>query len=393
MSFRLAGALLLFVLLARNVSLYEFGLFSKCFGVAAILGFLVDFGFSQSILRDIAKDPDAALPCISDGLSLKLAISILVLLLTPAFLFIAPSSHNPLALQTLLVGYAITNSFAEFYGVSLRATGRYTEESVLQGAYAAILVLTILLLRPGIYETAIILIALKSAHVALMHVIVRHRIGKVTLSFSLKSWKRTAISGTPYAADAGITNISANVDVIILSSLVGLSSTGVYQAGQKLVQGMSAVALVFSNVYLPKLSRAEHKGSVFRSNALKLTVMMVGSGAIGMALLTLFPSTLVDRLYGDSYTALKPLLPLFGLLLLLRYLNGTAGVILTAMGKQKVRVLSNALSLATLLTTSLFLVPTYGVSGMIYTLLISASVVSLFYFSTLARELTTNCRT
>lgn len=386
-AFRLGSVLVLFVLLARNVSVYEFGLFSKCFGVAAILGFLVDFGFAQSLLRDIPREPDKALAHISAGLSLKLAISMVVIIAVPLLLLAFPSEHNPVGLQVMLVGYAVMNSFSEFYGVSLRATGRYTEESKLQGLYAVLLVLTLVLVRPGIYEAAFILLLLKLLHLTLMQRIVSRRIGRVSLLMSPASWRRTATRGTPYAADAGVTNISANIDVIILASIMGPTIAGTYQAGQKLTQGLNAFALVLSNVYLPQLSRTDPSTASFRTTAIKLCLLMVGCGGFGALVLAFFPSEIVGFLYGRAFDALTPILPMFGLLLLMRYINGSAGIMLTALGMQKIRVIANTASLATLLAASVLLIPTYGLPGMVYSLLISAAIISSLYYFALLRKI------
>gem|GEM_PF-5496878 len=384
MAFRLGSTLFLFVLLARNVSVHDFGLFAKCFGVAAILGFFVDFGFAQSLLRDIAREPSAAVMRISEGISLKLLISALVLTATPIFLTAFPSSANPIGLQVLLASYAILNSFSEFYGVSLRATERYTEESLLQGLFAITLLGLLYALRADINETAVTLVGLKALHVFAMHKLVTKRIGKPHISASLKSLGGTARRGMPYAADAGITNISSNIDVIIVSSTLGLASTGIYQAGQKLTQGMSAFALVFSNVYLPKLSKSCTNAAHLMRMSLQLTFLMLACGGIGAILLAAFPQQLVTAVYGASFSELSNLLPLFACLLLIRYINGAAGVILVARGKQKIRVAANTMSMISLILTALTLIPRIGLRGMVYSLIISSLIICVIYVSTLA---------
>lgn len=384
---RLGGALLLFVILARNVSVNDFGLFSMCFGVAAILGILVDFGFSQSLLRDIAREPAQAVAYISEGLSLKILIATAVFVVVSMYFFAFPSVHNPIVLQVLLLGYSILNSFAEFYGVSLRASGNYIEEAILQALYSGLLISMLLIFKLGVYEVAIMLVALKLLHLLLMHWFVNSRVGKLYLPLSFNSWWTTASRSIPYAADAGISNISANVDVVILASTLGLSPTGIYQAGQKLTQGMSAFALVISNVYLPKLSRLDTHGSAFRSALLQLSLLMACCGIGGSLIFAVLPSPLVDHVYGLKFAELKPLLPLFGVLLLIRYINGTAGVVLTAMGMQKTRVLSNTLSLCVLIVLSPVLISEFGLMGMIYTLLVSAIIISFAYLSVLVRAL------
>ena len=54
--------------------------------------------------------------------------------------------------------------------------------------------------------------------------------------------------------------------------------------------------------------------------------------------LMLFPQRLADVMFGQSFQGLAALLPLFGAVLMLRYVAASAGVVITAAGFQAKRV-------------------------------------------------------
>lgn len=141
-------------------------------------------------------------------------------------------------------------------------------------------------------------------------------------------------------------------------------------------------------MYLPKLARVDAHSSAFRSALLQLSLLMACCGIGGALILAVLSSPLVDHVYGLKFAELKSLLPLFGILLLVRYINGIAGIALTAMGMQKARVLSNAVSLCMLIILSPVLISEFGLKGMVYALLVSAIIISFAYFLSFSRAFT-----
>lgn len=385
---RLLGVLLIFALVARNVTLRDFGMFSACFSVAVLLGFLVDFGFAQSILRDIGKSPESAAKVVASGVSIKLFIAALVFVASVIYMALPLPLHAPWTLQLLLIAYAILNSFAEFYGVSLRALGHYREEAIAQIAYTVAVTSTLFLVHLSIEYSALLIAALKAAQLSAIARIACIKIGSAEPRLNLRDWIKTVKNGYPYALDAGVSNISVNADVLLVSGVLGAPAAGLYQAGQKLLLGMSSAALIFSNIYLPKLASLDRRSDLFRSNAGALTIAMTSIGVTGGLLLFLFGQHLVHFFYGDKFSGVYQLLPVFGCILLVKYLTSSAGVILTSIGKQKVRTAANILSLIVLIILSPFLMKAFGLQGMTYGLLASSCIVLVLYSIAMLNALT-----
>lgn len=387
LALRMLGVLLLFVLLARKVPVDDFGRFSTCYGIGAVLAVLVDFGFSQSLLRDIARAPAAASSYISEGVSLKVLISAFVLLSSALYFLLLPHSFAVFGLQFLLLGYFLLNSFCEFYGTGLRATGNYTQEAGVQAIFTTTLILVLIFIKVDIYQVSILMLFLACIRVLAMRQLVRTRIGKTTLDFSMPVMKSAAIRGAAYAMDQGVGNLSSNADVLFVAHALGPTATGIYQAGQKIVQGLSASALVFSNVYLPKLAKFRPSDEEFKRASKHVALLMGGCALASFALLFLFASPLTDYLYGRNFAPLKSLLPSFAILILIRYLNAIMGLHLTALGTQKLRAIVNLVCLLVFIASCPFLIHAFGLLGVIYAQILGSIVTFGLYFVALIRIL------
>ena len=192
---------------------------------------------------------------------------------------------------------------------------------------------------------------------------------------------------SPYALDTGVVSATSNIDIVLLSATIGPAGKGIYQAGQKLSQGAGALALVISNVHLPKLAYISHNQKKFRAQATKSIITMIACGTSLSALLLINPTALISTLYGETFKQLAPLIPLFAGLVFIRYVSGALGLILTAKGKQKSRVTANLLSLTILLIVAYPLTHQYGIAGMIYSQLIASATLASQYAAHIAKTI------
>lgn len=379
---RLGGTLLAFVVLARFLSLSDFGSFVSGYSLAMIVAVAVDYGFSHSLLRDVGADRGNASNYISGGLRAKFVLSALAIATAPVLASWFYPGTNAVVFY-ILICFAMFNSFAEFFGTALRALGRYHEEAITQslctlGMFAGMFI--------GGYNGltaagfAVVLAASKLVQLAVLFMIL---VNNVRVEKVLSNWGDSFAElrrCMPYAADQGTGKLLDNVDILIVSHALGPAAAGIYQAGQKLMLGLSAFAMVLSNVFLPRLASASNGDATqFRSLALKMAALMTMTGLAGSLIFVVNPRTLVDFIFGEGFSALAPLMPHFAILLVLRYLAGVFGILLTALGMQSVRLLANLVSLALVLITAFWLIQQFGIGGMIYSQIAAVIVLTVIY--------------
>jgi O-antigen/teichoic acid export membrane protein len=90
---------------------------------------------------------------------------------------------------------------------------------------------------------------------------------------------------------------------------------------------------------------------------------LLATGVIGCVVLSLAPTAIIRAVFGQSYEATGRLLPLFGVVLALRFWASGYGILLTIVDRQNVRTLIVLGALVVSLTGNFVLVPRLGLQG------------------------------
>ena len=126
---RLLTNVVLFVLLARAWPVDQFGEFVYWFTAATIVALIVDFGFSQSLLRDIGRDRDRAGDFVREVSLAKAVLAGLVGIgALAAFAVGAWDMHTTMLFLMLLAG-AMLATFGESLNATWRGVGNFAEET------------------------------------------------------------------------------------------------------------------------------------------------------------------------------------------------------------------------------------------------------------------------
>lgn len=387
---RLGGLFLLFVSLVRVLPLNDFGVFVVAYSYATILTLVVDFGFSQSLLKEIGSDCKRADYYIGDGLLLKVVLAISAALLALLIGEIRFDDELSKKVFGVLFLSCVINSFGEYYGTALRALGFYVEEAVVQFVYTVLMLGATVAVGFGtssVVAVAVVLVVVRLVLLLGLQRALKRRVSYRIPSFEFSRIVSSARRGVAYAMDQGVSNFLMNIDVVLVSTVMGSSAAGIYQAGQKLVQGYSATAMIVSNVYIPKLARSASSPSDFRRGAIVVGKYMLMLGVIGAALLGGFPDVLVRLVYGPKFESLVALMPIFALLIFLRFIGATFGLCLTALGKQKLRFFANVACLFVVFASAVPLLMLLGLEGIVWSQVISISVLMAIYLIALNASL------
>ncbi|WP_158288829.1 oligosaccharide flippase family protein [Rubrivivax albus] len=349
---RLLVGLLLFLLLARLWGPAQFGLFSFVFSVSALLVLLVDFGFAVYLLREVAATPADAARLIAEAFRAKLLLmAVAIALLVVAGAAIGASTLPPDLVVPLFLA-ALAMSFSDFFVAPLRALDRFDLEArLVTMANALQFVLAGLVAWQGgspmqvawamvVSRCVYLALAWRAARKVVPLLRLRDPVAIGPLPTLRRAW--------PYGVDGILVTAWNQLDVVAVRVLFGTQAVGLYSAGQKVVLGVGALAPVVGNVMIPRLSRLAAVGDrTFWKTAAKTGALMGFIGAAFGLPLMLFAQPLADLMFGQSFQGLAGLLPLFGGVLLLRYVAASAGVVITAVGFQSRRVVVQLVGLGT----------------------------------------------
>ena len=377
---RLVAGLLLFVLLARLWGPADLGLFSFVFGLSMLLILLVDFGFASYLLREIGAEPSHLAPVFRDGLHAKSVLVIPFAIIGGLVVWLSGTAAPwEMALPMLLA--ALFLSFGEYFIAPLRALGRYDLEAtvitssnrinfIIAGGAAWLggspfdVAWVSLLARVQYFFTAAWVLYRVAPEIA------QYRADRTPV-------RQTFRRALPYGADEFLSTSWNQLDVVIVGSIFGAHALGIYAAGQKMIQGFYTLAQVVGNVMIPRLARLAHTRNQDLARSALITMASLSVIGLTFALpLWLWADELPGLLFGARFAELEGLLPLFALILLLKYISAGSGVVMTAVGKQKFRAISQALGIAIFLIGAWF-VATFNLSVAALLLAYAAGVLTV----------------
>jgi O-antigen/teichoic acid export membrane protein len=386
---RLLTGVIIFIVMARIWGPDKFGSFMYLFTATSLIALVVDYGFGQQLMRDIGYDKTNIRELITGVMSAKIMLTGSMVLVFGITSLTPWGQQQPLILFWILLMTCIASSFADIFNAVFRGLGHYKAETNIAFWVNLVhfgFVFGLLVAGRGVIEVALGFLV---SRILFFYLALRtyerlvpptDRIKNTRIANGLKNLR----VGFPFAAEAAFTNFQSQADTLIVHHFLGAGAVGVYQAGLRLMQGANTFAPVLSNVYLPVMASkiSDSNGLKALSNRLFLQMVLVGGGF--MLIFVLGAHFITNMLYGHRYDDLIPLMPWFGVLLLVRYVAASYGITLSAVGLQSARVIAIATALFSLFLATYFLVPSLGLLGMLYSSILAVACLYIAYAITLA---------
>lgn len=384
---RLMSSMVLFIALARVFGPEDFGRLFYNFTLASIFLLLLDYGFAPQLLREIGREPGRAPQIMGQVFIAKLLLGGAVLILALVYFALLPARRVDAPLFGLLLLSSILASFGEFFLIAFRGVGKFHEETKIAMTSSLLHFVLICalamsgadLLTVGAGFVGSRLVALFWSWRGYKRIIGTLPVQGLGLVSALATLRRSFA----YAVDAGFTNFILQVDTLIVNHYLGPASVGVYQAGMRFLQGAMQFSPVLANVYLPAIAAQLGQPTQLARLASKLNLQLLLLGMAGWFGFALLGGPVTALIYGTKYDNLVPLWPYIGLLMLLRYIAASQGVLLTAAGAQGMRVWAQILSLLILMVSAPPLIGHYGLKGMLMSLSLTAVSLLAVYSGTL----------
>lgn len=392
---RLASSICVFLYAATVWRPEEFGAFMYAFSVSAMLVLCCEFGFSQQVLRDVGRAPSEIGPVMTRFLASKIWLSAAVLAAGCTYALLSNALTGDMSLQFLsLLAAAVLLSFSDLVFNALRSLGRYGDElrvsTFSNGLTVVVLVLVIASggTPLGLAVAILITRALQFVLVGRLFLAGWVSVHDLRSHGSWSNTRQTLRNGAAYASDVFVGAALLNLDMIIVSRMLGYVEAGVYQAAARLSQGVGVVFSVLASYFLPKLS-AESVTTGGSSNASK-TRFAWTSVVLGVVLILGFLVAYLAYQRSPAGTTLNmasALLPGFAALVIPRLLSGYLGVILTADGNQRLRAICYALALCMFVLLAYFFIGKLGTPGVLLAYAISYSTLAFAFMVILWRRL------
>jgi len=334
------------------------------------------------LTRDVARWPRNLNSLLTSAVIVVLALSCL-----------APLAMLPLGIafgysnDTLhAIGVACVAMFPSAICVLIEATFVARERAefitfgtVLESLLRVLLSFLVLWYGYGIVELMWVVVLSRSA-LSLAYWFCLYRSERLEWRFSFAATRRFFLRWRVFAAENWMATIYSNLDVLVLSSVAGEISVGLYSAAWKFVRLGSVFAKSFTTAVFPVMSRmyVDSRDSFHRLFQHTIRIMCV-IAMPAITIVSVLPDRIVDLLYKDEFAEAAPILRILIWVLLIEFLNPFLSYVLFAQGKQRRSMYVAAISLGVNSVATYFLVQEYGARGAAGGCIVGGFVATLCY--------------
>lgn len=350
------------VILARTLSLSDFGIVNVGIAIAGILLTLTALGMPEYGARQVAVAPRDARRVAGVVLSVRVGA-----LAGIAFVMIGATAialSDQLVLITLSVAMAVGLSTS---GDWLLRGREQMADAAGATALGGIVVLvgcgSLVLLLPT--ATAALIVFVMGEASAAAATWWRAKLGRV----EMPSWERikqVVVASWPLGASGIIIYASyANLDSILLAILRSDAEAGLYSAPYRLFLAANAVTLFAAYSLLPMLSRSHHEGRLHEKRSLLLRAFtpLAGYGLIVLGAAELIGGAVLEGLFGADFADTGPLLILLCMSLPIYSIGYPAGYSLIGEQRNWQFFVGGAIAGGLNIALMSVLIPLYGTYG------------------------------
>lgn len=371
------------IILARSLSIVEYGLYNVVNAFIIVFSAFPDLGIGLITIREIAKNPKKRNVYLSNSLTLKVLLAIvtvLLILIVSFFFHESPEITKLVFIASLTLFFSTIRSSGIFYFDGTERMGYSAILNTLNTAlltgggvmalflgYGLIGVFTGMLI--GTFLSTIItwfVLTTKFIHP-------RFEVDKKTMSHLMKDGLPLGLAGIGFL-------LYNRVDSVLLAKLVGVVEVGIYNAATPFVISLVGLLNVpFVVAVFPALTRAYSDTKRFK-RAIKKSLIYVLAWSIPASLIfSLTAHHVIPMLFSERYTAAIPILRILIFVVPLMSMSALLYKILIVIGKQKYYLYVTLLGAVINILFNLILIPQFSIFGAVYASLATNIVVFLTY--------------
>ena len=350
------------ILIARNFSIEEYGVFGYVFSIMTLIAMIADFGLVNITIRELAKNRAEASKYFENAVSLKILLTVIAfacMILASAFL------NSNIRTLSILAGLAILlEGMTDYLRTSFRMTEHTQFEVIIKATAAVILislVVSCILLKRSLTD---ILVGYIIAH--LFGLLLSLRLIDRKLTFSINVAFVTHLLGESWPLFLGLICTAAygQIDLILIRAYRGFAEVGLYQAAYKLLFGFQLLKVVHMAMF-PRLASfyAEGNNGEYRTlMRTSIALSLIALVPVGITTM-LFPAEIIRLFFGQHYVAASIALPLLIWSGILSFIAGFFTYTLIISGHQKAWLSLEFLALVLLISIEAVLIPRIGFFG------------------------------
>jgi O-antigen/teichoic acid export membrane protein len=359
------------ILIARKLSVSDYGVFTYSLTIANLLYIFTEIGMNTFLLKEVGKDhnkvPELWPTVFTTKLFLGLSVFITAAVLLP---YLWPLNQPWLLFLSL--GWMIGNSFSDFYQTFCTALHNFKLAAKLIVSTRALLIAAtaIMFILDKITLTGIIWVYFSGSLVGAViasSVFARN----LNLVFKLKFNKGEMFSIIAESFPIGVATLFnlayLRADTVILTWIKGTTETGIYGAAYKLFEMFYIVPVTLMVVAMPLLARAKEESLTALKRLLSKTFFISFIIALIWALIGYaYSDSLIALIYNKNYLGAAPILKILTLANAVAFFAIIVTYALLLMDKQRRNALNHALTLIVCVLLNVIFIYRWGAMGAAY---------------------------
>ena len=376
------ASVVFFVAVARELGEVGFGNFMFALSFTTVLLVAAGFGTEELVAREVARDRSRVHGYLSNVLALKVASSVVLLLVAAVVVNIGSYSADARAAVYILGAAVAIENLGRTWGSVFQAYERMGYISfalITQRTVTAVFGVATLAAGGGLVPVSLVYLAGAIIGFTINFLTLRRYVVRPRREFDRSRWLPLLKAGLPIGLITVLFMTLLKVDQVLLSFFAGGDNreVGFYAAAFRLVEATMFVAWAFAAAALPWLSRQDAgTRQLARGYALGMKAMAGALLPVALAF-TLFARNWIDLFYGERYEpAVFPLVVL-GSVTFFYGLNTLAANALVARDRPLAFVRLIAIVVVQNVVMNAILIPRYGADGAAVTAAVSGLILTV----------------
>ncbi|OGU66260.1 MAG: hypothetical protein A2W30_02490 [Ignavibacteria bacterium RBG_16_36_9] len=372
-------------LIARNLGVEQYGLFSSIVALTVLLSKFIDIGFAPIVFRETSKT-DSTFDMLNTAFTLR---TILILGLFVVFNGVSGltnlSSREILLSNILFLNIIFSSKYMNFRELLevLFKVNLNMFNVMLFNSIDSIFLLIFVFLMPyvgGGLEYLVIVYVAANIPGFLLLIISLSRKYKYRFSFSFKHGYWLVKESIPLFGTVILTTAFQQLDVLLLRSLDSEYSVGLYSVALRLTVPLSIIPQALITTVFPLIVRGREMGSSGTMPATRLVykILFLFSFAISF-IITFKAKHIISLIFGGEYAnAYLPMTILFWSILF-TYFNTFTLNLLTVYNKQKYNFFATLLIVVVQVVLVVILTPIYSYTGVAIARVAAGAAGTVFF--------------
>jgi O-antigen/teichoic acid export membrane protein len=366
-------SLVYIVVLARQAGVYGVGAYSLATAIGGYIFIVADWGLNNYVIQQASVKQQVAAQLFSSVLKLKLCFVVVTVPLIFIFSFIFGDNREQTALIVIISTGFVIKSFSQLNYAVFRSKERMGFEAIFTLFTLVIFVFLAYVMLEGfgfLYWVGIAFLIAQTVQLSIISITRKKLLFPSDLTIPV-NWKLT-ISAFPFSITSIVSTAFTQIDILVIALIASVTLVGEYTLISRLLIATSAVPIIVGSSIWPRAAR------LFKSNQARfhrLTSYFVGLNiAVGFVvalILIAVSEAIITRLYGEQYLYLAKLLHIGAAFIVFKFISLSLGYSLTSANRQKHRAIAVLLGLVATVISVVVLVPSMGVAGAVWALVLS----------------------